>query len=156
MKTNHDTEAVQYLEKAIVHEIVDSLKAVYFYDLAAIYCYRLKKWQQARDYAYESVRLKKDFGKAYLLMGDCYALSVNLNGQPKFEDKAIFWAALDKFSAAITYDPLLKEIAGQKIKYYSRMIPTKEELFMNGFKEGEPYQLGGWINEKTTVRARNN
>jgi hypothetical protein len=147
-------EAIKFLNQAISMETTDSLKAIYKYELANIYCYKLSQWQQARNFANEAIQLNQTWGKPYLLIGDCYALWANSNNSKHFENQAIYWAAIDKYLTAKSIDASVNQTANQNINYYSQQMPTKEAIFLQGLKEGEKYLLGGWINEHTLVRAR--
>jgi hypothetical protein len=40
------------------------------------------------------------------------------------------------------------------IATYKEYFPPASELFMRNIKNGDSYTVPGWINEKTTVRAK--
>ena len=42
--------------------------------------------------------------------------------------------------------------ANKLIDTYSKHFPGSEEIFFQGFAEGQEYEVGCWINEKTKVR----
>ena len=75
-------------------------------------------------------------------------------GANEFEQKSVYWAAVDKFLKAKSVDTSLAEDANQMISVYSALFPTTEELFFQGIAVGASYQVGGIVNETTTVRAR--
>ena len=62
---------------------------------------------------------------------------------------------VDYLIRARNTDPTLKEQVDERIGIYSRLFPTKEEAFFRSLvEEGASYQVGGWINESTTIRFR--
>ena len=146
--------AVSYFSKAIELEKNDTLKAKYYYEMALVTAFKQKKWKEARDLAYESIKLNPRNGKPYILIGDCYAENSNSIGTNKFENAAVYWAAVDKYLRAKSVDPSCADIADKKIEYYSQLFPSKEDIFFYSLSEGKSYKIGGWVDENTTVRAR--
>ena len=69
---------------------------------------------------------------------------------------SLLWysAAIDKFIAAKNMDSSVAELANKKIASYSKYLPTNEDAFFNGYKEGDTYTVGCWINESTKVRIK--
>ena len=51
-------------------------------------------------------------------------------------------------------DSSVAELANKKIASYSKYLPTNEDAFFNGYKEGDTYTVGCWINESTKVRIK--
>jgi len=39
------------------------------------------------------------------------------------------------------------------IKQYVKHFPNNEIVFFHTLKEGDKYTVGGWINERTTIRT---
>jgi tetratricopeptide (TPR) repeat protein len=154
LKNEQYTEALLALTKAVKLELADSLKARFYYEMAVICCYKLQQFEQARDFANQSIKLNPKAGHNYMLIGDCYAQTSLKDGKGKFENSAIIWAAIDKYMKAKTIDPLLVDAANQKIEYYSTLLPSKEEIFFRGLVEGNTYKIEGWIDELTTIRAK--
>jgi len=73
----------------------------------------------------------------------------------ELKNQMIYWVAADYFKKAKEKDPGLTERVNEYIQTVSRLFPKKEDLFfISIIKEGEPYTVGGWINEQTTVRFR--
>ncbi len=154
IKKEKFAESIDYLKQAIELEKTDSLKASYFHDMGVINCYKLNKLVQARTDANEALKYRPNWGKPYLLIGDTYALSSQTFGSNDFEKATVFWAAVDKYYKAKQLDPSVEELANQKISFYSKYFPRGEEAFMQGYKNGSSYKVGGWINENTKVRFR--
>lgn len=146
-------EMEKYLNQAIDLETDTLLKANYYYELALLTFSEFKKYPQARTLAYKAIELRPNFGEAYRLIGDMYA-SERACGSDDFEQKAVFWAAIDKYHKAKEVDPSLTESMNALIGSYSQYFPSKEDLFFHDLKAGDSYRVGCWINENTIVRER--
>jgi tetratricopeptide (TPR) repeat protein len=154
LKKEKYNESISYLKQAIELEKTDSLKASYYHDMGFINCHKLNKYSQARIDATEALKCRPNWGKPYLLIGDAYALSSAGFSNSDFEKATVFWSAVDKYYKAKQIDSTVEELANQKINFYSKYFPSGEEVFMQGYKDGASYNVGGWINENTTVRFR--
>jgi hypothetical protein len=111
-------------------------------------------FQAARTLAIRAADAKPNWGAPYILIGKAYASSANAVGTNEFEKNAVYWVAVDKFMKAKSVDPAIAEEANEQIRLYSAHFPPKTELFMQGFQLGDTYTVGGWINERTTVREK--
>ncbi|RLD65706.1 MAG: hypothetical protein DRI95_08055 [Bacteroidetes bacterium] len=147
-------ETCKYLEESVEMETSDSLKAQYYFDLGIINYKKLKNYQQARSYAYEAIKLRKNWGKPYLLIGDIYAAYSPNYGETGFEHSTLYWAAVDQYKKAKMVDSTFVKTANEKIEYYRQHFPNGEDAFFYGFAKGQNYKVGGWINETTVVRTR--
>lgn len=145
-------EAAGYYKKATELE-TDSLKKANDYNKLAIIHMKLGQYSSVRTYAYNAINLKKDFGEPYLWIGLAYASS-SKNCGDDFQQKTVYWAAVDKFYQAKAVDPNVAEDANKYISSSSGQFPNKEELFFRGITEGSEYTVGCWINENTKARAR--
>lgn len=148
---NEFEKAAEYLKMAVVgKDIENDTRAEWFYELALIssanddHC-------DAIEYAREAIGLKEDYGKAYILLGDAFIASRENLGDD-FEQRTAFWAAADKYAEAARVDPSVMEEARQKRAEYSALFPDKEDIFFRDLNEGDPYRVGGCINEQTTVQ----
>ncbi|MCP4314081.1 MAG: hypothetical protein GY790_22745 [Bacteroidetes bacterium] len=146
-------KAAIYLKEAVRGtEIESETKAEWYFELAIVtraqenYCDAIK-------YAREAIVLKSNYGKAYLLIGDCYIFTRENLGDD-FEERAAYWAAADKYAKAKAVDPSVSAEATKKINDYSAHYPNHEEVFFRDMKDGDSYQVKGCINEFTTVRSR--
>ena len=128
-------------------------KSKYLYQLGLIY-FNQGNLSGAKSKAVESLQLNPSCGECYLIIGKVYAQSSKTVGANEFEQKSVYWAAVDKFLKAKSVDASLSDDANQMISAYSALFPTNEELFFQGIAVGSTYQVGGIINESTTVRAR--
>jgi tetratricopeptide (TPR) repeat protein len=154
LKEGQTENAVTYLKEAIRLEKSDSLKAAYYLDLGTIYYTRLKKYKEARDYANEAIKLKVDYGKAFILLGDIYAAFSPLYGKNEFEHAALYWLAVDQYKKAKATDVSLTKIADEKINYYRQQFPTSENAFFYGYSKGQTYKFDDWIKETSEVRFK--
>lgn len=145
-------EAIEYLVHATtLFEDADK-KADAYYLLSNIYL-KLKNYKQARTYAYKGIKNRPNDGNFYLTIGDIYASDAKSYGSNDLTRKVVYWAAVDKYIKAKKVDPSVKINADKRIKAYSAAFPSIETIFFYNLKEGETYEIGSWINEKTIVRA---
>ena len=154
IKNKQYNKSIEYLNQAISLEKNDSIKAQYYFDLAVIKYSKYKEYEQARNYAYKSIKLKANWGKPYLLIGDIYVEYSKLYGKTEFEHNTIIWLAVDMYKKAKDADNEIIDIANEKIKYYEAYFPTKDDVFFNGLIEGQNYIFNDWINRTTKIRVR--
>jgi tetratricopeptide (TPR) repeat protein len=109
---------------------------------------------QSRNHALRAIEVRPDWGAPYILIGKAYALSANSIGSKELEKKSAYWAAVDKFMKAKSVDPSVADEANEQIRIYSAHFPAKDEVFFEGLEVGATYSVGGWINERTTVRTK--
>ena len=153
-KQNENLEgAARYFKQAIEMQNDNIEKSISYLELGDI-TRRLGNYSQARTYALNSIEMDPNNGYPYLLIGNIYAASSKSCSEEEFEQKAVYWAAVDKFAKAKAIDPELTEDADKFIEAYRPHFPDNETIFFYGLKEGGIYTVGCWINEKTTVRSR--
>jgi tetratricopeptide (TPR) repeat protein len=145
--------ASYYLHEALKGENLDSnTRAQWLYELAVVsngqenYC-------QAIEHARESLKLKSDFGQAYLLLGDAIILS-RKSLDSDFQKRTAYWVAADMYEAALRADPALSAEARKKLDRCITQFPDREDIFFSDISEGQAYRVEGCINDTTTVRAR--
>ncbi|MCG8411357.1 MAG: hypothetical protein MI739_08735 [Bacteroidales bacterium] len=146
-------DAKKYYLQAIELETEDLQKAKYYLELGDV-ARRQETYKQARTYALKAIELDKTSGYPYLLIGNIYAAASKSCSDEEFHQKAVYWAAVDKFAKAKKVDPELAEKADKFISAYKAHFPDNETIFFYGFKKGDTYTVGCWINEKTVVRPR--
>ncbi len=154
VKRQEFNRAKEYYNKAIEMCEKDDFKAALFYELAVLDFAHFKNYSEARDLAKQSITLKEDWGKPYILIGNIYAAESNRYGKDEFDHSTVYWIALDKFSKAKTLDVDCEEEASRQIALYSQYLPDKETGFFHGLKEGDNFTINSWINETTKVRFR--
>lgn len=145
--------AAGFYLKAIELEQNATTKAKYLYQLGFVN-FNQGNLTAAKSRALQSLELNPACGECYIMIGKIYAQSSKTVGSNDFEQKTAFWAAVDKFQKAKSVDANLANDANQLIAAYSPLFPSTEELFFQGIAVGTSYQVGGIINESTTVRAR--
>lgn len=152
-KKGEFSKAIGYYEEATQLETESLEKAEFQYKIAQIYYTELNNYSRTRQHALKSLEYNPKNGKAYLLIGVIYASSKNIYDDPVLS-KSVYWVAVDKFYRAKQVDSSLTGDADKMINTYSAYFPTKEEIFFSkDMNEGESFTVGGWIGEKTTVRA---
>lgn len=151
-KKNLDKAIEYYAEAAKLEE--DSLtKSRYYGELSNVMLADGRSVIQVVQNANEAIKLNPKDGNPYITIGHAYASAKNI-GENEFQNKTVFWAAVDMFYKAKQVDPTLTEKANELIATYSKYFPTKEEIFFNDFKVGASYTVPGWINRSTTVREK--
>ena len=150
---NDFEKAARYLKEAVLGVGVDNkTRADWFYELAIVSSAN-KDYCDAISYAREAIDLMSNLGKAYIALGDAMIASRENLGED-FEQRSAFWAAADQYTQAASVDPSVANEAKRKLADYASQYPNNEDVFFRDLKDGDPYQVGGCINEKTTVRSR--
>ncbi len=152
IQNNYIGKAADYMEQAanLFTENPDKIKALYA--LVGIYMTN-RNFSLARSTAYKIIQLNPSEGKAYILIGDMYAMSAGMCEADDMSGKTVFWAAIDKYIKAKSVDSSVEQEANEKISQYSRYYPQKQDLFFRDLQEGTAYSVGCWINESTTIRG---
>ncbi|PSQ71622.1 MAG: hypothetical protein BRD26_03480 [Bacteroidetes bacterium QH_1_64_81] len=120
---------------------------------------KMERLAQARQEYRRAIEKKKDFGRAYIAIGDLYARAVNKcsGSEMKREDKAVYWAVVDMYQRAKETDPSVASTANSKIQTYRRVFPTKEDIFYRSdWEQGGTFSIDygcySWIGETASVR----
>ncbi len=108
----------------------------------------------ARTYALSAIEQDPSSGVPYILIGHIYAAASKSCSEDEFEQKSVYWAAVDKFAKAKSVDASLTDQANELIETYKPHFPDNETIFFYGLKIGDNYTIKCWINEVTTVRSR--
>jgi tetratricopeptide (TPR) repeat protein len=153
LKKNKSSDAIVFYKQSLELSDSDNDKASCFYGLSAAY-FKSGNNSTARNYAYKALEISPSWGKSMLLIGDIYAASANECGSNSFESAMLYSAGIDKFIAAKNMDSSVADLANKKIATYSKYLPSNEDAFFNGYKEGDSYNIGCWINESTKVRIK--
>ncbi|TFH20570.1 MAG: hypothetical protein E4H10_16500 [Bacteroidia bacterium] len=147
-------KATAYLKEAIEGENIDGeTKAEWYYELAVLNSAN-KDYCKTIEYAREAIKLKSEYGKAYILLGDAFIASRQNLGDD-FQQRTAFWAAADKYRKAASVDPALAAETRQKLADYLGQYPNNEDVFFRDIKDGDSYLVGGCINEYTTAQSSN-
>ena len=117
-------------------------------------CYQnMGSYSRARDIARRAAQVDPTAGEPYLIIAQLYAES-SRQFSGEIESKAVFWAAVDKCLKAKSIDPSVAGRANSMINSYSQYFPPMEKIFFNDYSEGQSFNVGGWIGETTTIRAK--
>lgn len=157
IKRNEIDEALKYFAEAISLETDVVKKAKYYYTVALLQFTKKNDFEAARKYCLLALKENPNWGDPYILIGDLYAQSAQkqMLGKKDIENQAGYWAATDKYAMAKKVDPAAAEKASNMIKLYSNYFPNKEIIFFEpDYEQGKTITVGGWIQEKTVVRAK--
>lgn len=142
--------AIAKYQEAADAETNPEKKAGYMFSIASIQGRKMKKYSKARSTALAAAKMRPNWGRPYMLIGDLYASSARSCGNDWNQRLAVL-AAIDKYSYARSIDPSVGSEAGEKIGKYAASKPEKKDGFMQGIKAGDSAKVGCWIGE--TVRV---
>lgn len=145
------TEAIPYMEDATKMENIEKVDDALIF-LAQTYR-AIDNFPMARLHALEAAKINPEWGRPYAFIGDLYVISANKCGDNDLTKKVAYWAAVDKYKKAKAVEPELADEMNELIRRYSPYFPPAEVLFFYNLQEGETYDIGCWINEKTIIRA---
>ncbi len=146
-------KSVKYYKEAVDIATTAEEKAKYFYELAYVENNNLNQPELAANNLLEAIKIRPDWGDAYILLGGVYGAASNSFEDP-FAKKTVYWLAVDMFQKAKSADPSVAEKANSLINDYSAYFPSVEDVFFHSLQEGQSYSIGGWINRSTTIRGR--
>lgn len=146
-------EALEKYDEAISGETDPQKKALLLFGKASIQFRKLGQYGAARATAYEAAKLKPNWGRPYMLIGDMYGKTAGSCGDSWTQRLAII-AAIDKYAYARSIDGEVAGEASGRIGTYSRSLPDQEMGFMRGVKEGQSASVGCWIGESVRVRYK--
>jgi len=119
----------------------------------------LDQLRRARAQFRKAIEQKSDFGRAYIAIGDLYTRAVSecSGKQLGRSDKAVYWAAVDKYRQAKRVDSSVASTADSKMRTYRKYFPTQEDIFYReDWAKGESATIDfgcySWIGETTRVR----
>ncbi|MEZ5197089.1 MAG: tetratricopeptide repeat protein [Bacteroidales bacterium] len=146
------TEATKYLQQAIDLYEDDNERADVHFLVANVY-FELEQYSKARTHCYETLKVRPEEGKVYILIGDMYQATAKDCGDNDLTSRVAYWAAVDKYIKAKDVDSSVSDVAKSRINTFSQYFPATETIFFYDLKKGDPYKVGCWINESTTVRT---
>jgi tetratricopeptide (TPR) repeat protein len=154
MSERKTTEAKSYFEKALGMNLdAERLSKVNF-SLGRIY-HSEKQYGKARGYYKTAASLRSGWGEPYIEIGKMYAASVRSCGNNDgFTMGMVVNAAIDMWGKAKSVDGSVAGEATTLINKYSASVPTKEDGFARGIKQGGSASVGCWIGGSATVRLR--
>ncbi len=139
-------EAVAFYEKAVELTDDNTKKSEVLVSVARIYGSKGQK-STARSYCHKALSFDPANSDAYKLIGDLYMNSFNdcKQGVSKVEDRAIFIAAYKMYQKAGSSSSM----AAAKAQF-----PSIDEIFSEGYEEGQTLTVGCWVNETVTLERR--
>ena len=139
-------EAEQFYNQAIELTDENTKKAEIFLNLARLDASKGRK-VSARSNARKALAFDPTLNDAYSLIGDLYYGSFEdcKEGEKKTHDYAIFIAAYKMYQKAGDSAGMAKA---------KELFPSIEDIFNDGYEEGEAYQVGCWINESVVLERR--
>lgn len=154
LQNNDYREAINKFAQAAEETDDSDRKGKYLLTVAKIYYSHLKNFSQARSYARKAAAAKSGWGEPYLLIGRLYASSGPLCGPGRgFDSQIVVWPAIDMWTRARNVDPAAAAEATKFINRYAQYMPSKEDVFQRGLKEGDTFKVGCWIQETTRIRT---
>lgn len=153
LKSNEISRSIEFFKEAVSLSEDDQQKGEFLRQLALIYLSQ-ENYSAARTNALRAIEARPDWGAPYIIIGKAYAASANTIGSKEIEKQSAYWAAVDKFMRAKSVDPSSSDEANELIRIYSAHFPATDVVFFEGLEVGSTYTVGGWINERTTVRVK--
>ncbi len=150
------TGAISKYDEAIANEMDNQKKAGYLFSKASIQFRKLKEYSKARSTAREAAKLRPNWGRPFMLIGDMYGTSAKNCGNDKdgWNRSLASLAAIDKYRHAKSIDPSVADDANSRISNYSRAKPAIDVGFQRNIKEGQSVTVGCWIGETVKVRYK--
>lgn len=145
--------AIKYFEEAANLDSDANSRADDYY-MIALLMHEQNNYSRARQYALKAIEQNPNYGKAYILIGNMYASTAkSVYPNDAVLAKVVYNAAIDKFERARQVDPESAEDANRYINIYRAHLPSTEDIFMHpDLEKGKSFTVGGWINERTTIR----
>lgn len=118
---------------------------------------QMGRLSRARTYFRKALGIDRNYGPAYMAIGDLYVTAVSNCGSFEREDRAVYWLVTDYYDRARSVDPTVAGAAQRKSRQYRAYYPDQEALFFKGWEVGQRYTVDygcyGWISETTTVKS---
>ncbi len=140
------TKSVELYEKAAEISEDNLKKSEIFLSIAKIKA-NLGQKRSSRDYARKALSSDPSNSESYKLIGDLYMNSFDdcKKGVSKVEDRAIFIAAYNMYAKAGSSTGKINAKA---------QFPSIDEIFSEGYKEGQTLSTGCWIGESVKLERR--
>ena len=150
-KGSYSTSVKYYLE-AINLEEDNRVNAKDYLKIAQINQKHLNNLSQAKSYALKAASMQKKWGDPYIVLPSIYADAAGTCGSNAIEKNAVYWAAIDKLNYAKSIDPNVSSKVDKYIAAYKGSVPQKSTGFALGYKDGDRYSIGCWINETVVIK----
>lgn len=143
-------EAIDKYMEAIDQAESDEDKGGYWFAIASIQFRKQGKYVTARESALKAAKLKKGWGRPYMLIGDMYGATARNCGDAWQQSLAIL-AAIEKYRYARSIDSEVADEAQGRINTYMGSRPSQDLGFMQGVKDGDKVKVECWIGEIVTM-----
>lgn len=148
------SEAIEFFRLSADEAKDDETKSERLLLISKVYYAHLRNFPEARKWALRAAAARSGWGEPYILIGKLYASSGPLCGSGRgWESQKVVWTAIDMWYKAKSIDSSVAGEANRNIANYTQYMPTREDIFQRGLKEGSSYYVGCWIQENTTIRA---
>lgn len=151
VKTSKWADAKKYFEDAIRQEVDPKKRAKDWMKIAFV-SDKLGQASEAKRACLESAKQNPESGEPYLYLASLYAQAAGSCGNNAFEKNAVYWAAINMANRAASIQPDLAPRAERLAAAFRKGIPDKSIAFQFGYKDGDSYTIGCWINERVVVR----
>lgn len=140
--------ALKYYNQAIELTDENTKKAEIYLNIARLYASGGDKIS-SRNNARKALAFDPSLNDAYSLIGDLYMNSFNdcKQGEKKTHDYAVYIGAYKMYQRAGDSAAMARAKA---------VFPSIEDIFNDGYEEGQTYQVGCWINESVVLERRTN
>ncbi|MDR0661561.1 MAG: hypothetical protein LBG19_12420 [Prevotellaceae bacterium] len=148
-------KAIEYINNALASNSDSAEKSKLEMQLATIYMNQMNNQSLALRHARNALANDANNASAQIIVASVHArMAANANCG-EFDSKAVFWVVVDMFNKARQMDPSIAGDINKSINQFSQYFPSKEDIFMNGLKEGDSYTVNcGGISGTTTIRTR--
>ena len=146
-------QAIEYFKEAESMAVEPADKAEITLSIASLY-FKLRNYPQARAYALKSLAADAAQATPYIMIANMYASDAkNIYPNDPIMTQAVYYAAVDKLERARSAEPERAAEINTLISSYRQRFPTVQDVFMHqSLEAGKPVTIGGWIQERTTVR----
>lgn len=146
-------QAATYYEEASSLATDPADKAEIDLNIASIY-FKRRNYPQARTFALRSLASDPNQATPYILIATMYANDAhNIYPNDPIMAQAVYFAAVDKLEKAKAVEPAKANEVNSLISSYRQRFPSVQDVFMHQeLEKGKTITIGGWIQERTTVR----
>lgn len=151
-KGNND-KSIEYLNNVVKQDNASAeIKADSYLLLGKLYLDK-QNYEGARTMAQNALKNRRNYGEAYILIGDAYVMGAKKCGDSDFDQRKAYWAAVDKYEMARSdADPETAAKAAQRAKDYANQYPRKADAFFRNITEGSEVTIDCWFKETTKAR----
>jgi len=151
VKNEKWSDAKKYFEDAIRQEVDPKKRAKDWMKIAYV-SDKLGQPSEAKRACLESAKQNPESGEPFLYLASLYAQAAGTCGSNAFEKNAVYWAAINMANRAGAVQPDLAPRAEKLAAAFRKGVPDKSIAFQFGYKDGDSYTVGCWINERVVVR----